>query len=197
MIAIGAPFHDQLRETTVALALLLVVLFIATLWGRGPGMVASMLGMLCFKFFFLSPLYTLTIADPQNWIVLAAFIITASTVGHLSVTANRRAAEAEARRKEARLASAYNRSLIEASLDPLVTIGSDGTITDVNAATERATGHSRAELVATDFSDYFTEPEKGRAGYQQVFREGFVRDYPLDLRHRDGHISSVLYNAGK
>ena len=94
-----------------------------------------------------------------------------------------------------RLANAYNRSLIEASLDPLVTIGLDGKITDVNAATEAATGCSRAELIGTDFCDYFTEPEKARAGYEQVFREGSVRDYALELRHRNGHVTSVLYNA--
>jgi PAS domain S-box-containing protein len=80
---------------------------------------------------------------------------------------------------------AYNRSLIEASLDPLVTIGPDGRITDVNAATEQVTGLSRHTLIGTDFCDYFTEPEKARTGYQQVFRQGWVRDYPLDLRHRD------------
>ena len=94
-----------------------------------------------------------------------------------------------------RLASVYNRSLIEAALDPLVTIGPDGRITDVNAATEGATGHSRSALIGTDFSDYFTDPEKARAGYRQVFHEGFVRDYALELRHRDGHLTSVLYNA--
>ena len=92
-------------------------------------------------------------------------------------------------------ASNYNRSLIEASLDPLVTIGPDGRITDVNAATEGVTGCSRGELVGTDFSNYFTEPAKARAGYQQVFREGSVVDYPLELRHRDGKTRSVLYNA--
>lgn len=96
---------------------------------------------------------------------------------------------------ELRVAGNYNRSLIEASLDPLVTIGPDGKITDVNTATEAATGLSRTELIGTDFSDYFTEPEKAKAGYQLVFREGMVRDYPLELRHRDGKVSSVLYNA--
>lgn len=89
----------------------------------------------------------------------------------------------------------YNRSLLEASLDPLVTIGPDGKITDVNAATEAVTGCDRVILIGTDFSDYFTDPEQARAGYQQVFREGLVRDYPLELRHRDGRITSVLYNA--
>lgn len=92
-------------------------------------------------------------------------------------------------------ANAYNRSLIEASLDPLVTIGTDGKITDVNAATEAATGYARGDLIGSDFSGYFTEPERARAGYEQVFNTGRVRDYPLDLRHRDGRVTSVLYNA--
>jgi PAS domain S-box-containing protein len=107
----------------------------------------------------------------------------------VDITEQRRAAEA------LRLAAAYHRSLLEASLDPLVTIGPTGAITDVNAATERATGRSRDELIGTDFSDYFSDPDKARAGYERVFREGIARDYPLDLRHRDGHLSSVLYNA--
>ena len=90
---------------------------------------------------------------------------------------------------------AYTRSLIESSLDPLVTIGRDGTITDVNAAAETATGRGRQELIGTDFSTYFTEPEMARTGYQQVFKEGSVRDYPLEICHRDGHTIPVLYNA--
>lgn len=94
-----------------------------------------------------------------------------------------------------RVASAYNRNLIEASLDPLVTIGANGKITDVNAATEAVTGYNREELIGTDFSDYFTERGKARAGYQQVFQEGLVRDYALEIQHRDGHITPVLYNA--
>jgi len=92
-------------------------------------------------------------------------------------------------------ANAYNRSLIEANLDPLVTISPDGTISDVNEATILVTGFSRAELVGTDFSDYFTEPEQARAGYERVFREGAVTDYALGIRHRDGHVTPVLYNA--
>jgi PAS domain S-box-containing protein len=105
------------------------------------------------------------------------------------ISESRRASDSSQR------ANAYNRSLIEASLDPLVTIGPDGKITDVNAATEQVTGRSRTELIGTDFCDYFTEPEKARAGYQQVFRDGQVQDYALNLRHRDGHVRSVLYNA--
>jgi len=92
-------------------------------------------------------------------------------------------------------ASQYARSLVEASLDPLVTISPEGKITDVNEATIKATGISREKLIGTDFSDYFTEPEKARQGYQQVLKEGYVTDYSLTIRHRNGQLTDVLYNA--
>ena len=96
---------------------------------------------------------------------------------------------------EIRMVSAYARSLIEVSLDPLVTISPAGKITDVNQATEEATGIPRDRLIGSDFSDYFTEPDKAREGYQQVLSQGFVRDYPLALRHISGRVMDVLYNA--
>ena len=95
-----APFQAQINSTTVALSLLLVVLFIAAGWGNRPAYVASVLGMLCFNFFFLPPIYTFTIADPQNWVALAAFLVTAVTAGKLSALAQSRADEAEAKRLE-------------------------------------------------------------------------------------------------
>lgn len=98
-------------------------------------------------------------------------------------------------RRLAQEASQYSRSLIEASLDPLVTISPEGKITDVNEATMKVTGVSREKLIGTDFSNYFTEPQKARDGYQQVFSKGFVTDYPLTLRHASGRLVDVLYNA--
>ena len=95
----------------------------------------------------------------------------------------------------AKQAPQYARSLIEASLDPLVTISPEGKITDVNEASIKVTGVRRDELIGTDFSNYFTEPEKAREGYQQVFAKGFVTDYPLTIRRRDGKLTDVLYNA--
>jgi len=89
----------------------------------------------------------------------------------------------------------YARSLIEASLDPLVTISAEGKIMDVNKATEFVTGVARDQLIGTDFSNFFTEPDKARSGYQKVFTAGFVTDYPLSIRRKDGHITPVLYNA--
>ena len=104
--------------------------------------------------------------------------------------------EERERAEEALLAaSAYNRSLIEASLDPLVTISAEGKITDVNRATEGVTGYSRGELVGADFVNYFTDTEKARLGYEQVFRDGSVKDYELAVRHKDGRVTPVMYNA--
>jgi len=95
-----APVHERFSSTTVALALLLVVVFAAIGWGSRPALVAAVSGVLCLNFFFLPPLHTFVIAAPQNWMALAAFLITAVTVGQLSARAKRRAEEAEAGRKE-------------------------------------------------------------------------------------------------
>jgi two-component system sensor histidine kinase KdpD len=79
---------------------LLVVLFVATRLGSRPAVLASIAGVFCFNLFFLPPVGTLSIADPENWIALAAFLITAVTVGELSARVKRRAQEAEAGRRE-------------------------------------------------------------------------------------------------
>jgi PAS domain S-box-containing protein len=101
----------------------------------------------------------------------------------------------EERTKKLELSSLYARSLIEASLDPLVTISAEGKITDVNKATELTTGYSREQLIGSDFSNYFTEPEKAKTGYKRVFTQGYVTDYPLAVKHMSGKITYVLYNA--
>ncbi|WP_051973797.1 bifunctional diguanylate cyclase/phosphodiesterase [Cryobacterium sp. MLB-32] len=87
------------------------------------------------------------------------------------------------------------RSMIESSLDSLVAISPEGLITDANEATVQATGIPRVELIGTTFSDCFTEPEKAEAIYQLVFEKGMAVDYPLTMRHRDGTLMEVLYNA--
>lgn len=91
--------------------------------------------------------------------------------------------------------SNYNRALIEASIDPLVTIGIDGKITDVNKSTELVTGYNRAELIGTDFAEYFTNKEKAAEVHQIVFEQGNVRDFELEINHKKGHKTPVLYNA--
>lgn len=89
----------------------------------------------------------------------------------------------------------YTRSLIEASLDPLVTINSEGKITDMNEATVNVIGMTRKELTGTDFFDYFTEPQKAREVYQEVFALGSVTDSPLCLRNVSNKLTDVLFNG--
>lgn len=95
-----ALFHVHTNSTTVALALLLVVQVVATVFGSRPALFASLLGVWSFNFFFLPPFYTLAISAPQNWIAFAAFLITAIVAGQLSSYARRRAEESETRRQE-------------------------------------------------------------------------------------------------
>jgi PAS domain S-box-containing protein len=108
---------------------------------------------------------------------------------------NRDITERNVAEQKLRQASTYNRSLIEASLDPMLTIGADGRITDVNRAMEDIVGILREDLIGSDFSDYFMDREKACAVYQQVFKDGAVRDSPLEIWHRDGHLIPVLYHA--
>ena len=91
---------DPINPTTVSLAFLLLILFVATAWGSGPAIIASLLGIICFNFFFLPPFGTLTINDPHNWIAFLAFMITAIVVGQLSARAKHRAEETEAAKRE-------------------------------------------------------------------------------------------------
>jgi K+-sensing histidine kinase KdpD len=96
------PLRSEINTTTVGFAFLLLVVAVAIIWGSGPALLASVVGMLCYNFFFLPPIYKFTIADPQNWVALTAFFITALAVGQLSARAKRRAEEAEAGRMENR-----------------------------------------------------------------------------------------------
>jgi PAS domain S-box-containing protein len=89
--------------------------------------------------------------------------------------------------------SQYARSLIEASLDPLFTISPEGKITDINNASIGITEVTRENLIGTDFFEYFTDPDKARDIYKQVFAEGFVADFPLTIR--DGKLTEVLFNG--
>jgi PAS domain S-box-containing protein len=102
---------------------------------------------------------------------------------------------AEAQKKKLEIASLYARNLIEASLDPLVTVSKDGKIIDVNKATEDVTGYSHEELVGSDFWVFFTEPEEVLNVHKKVFTEGFVKDISLGMKHKTGRITKVVYNA--
>jgi len=91
--------------------------------------------------------------------------------------------------------SHYARSLIEASLDPLITINDKGKITDMNEALANITGLTRNELKGSNFFEYFTEPQKAKEVYLEVFAKGSVSDLPLTLMHKKGKQTDVLFNG--
>ncbi len=103
--------RSQINEMTVALAMLLVVLFVAAAGRPGPAIVASVEGMLLLNYYFLPPIYTFTIQDPKNWIALSAFFLAALMGGRLSGKAKQKAAEAEREREEALRAEAEVRQM--------------------------------------------------------------------------------------
>ena len=90
----------QANHTTIAMTFLLATLGIAAAWGLLESIVASVAGVLCFNFFFLPPLFTLYLADSQNWVALFTFLVTAVVASQLSASAKRRALEAPRRREE-------------------------------------------------------------------------------------------------
>jgi two-component system sensor histidine kinase KdpD len=90
----------HINPTTVALAFLLLILFVATAWGSRPAVLASLVAVICFNFFFLPPVGTFAIGNPDNWVAFFAFLITALTAGHLSARVKRRAEEAETAKRE-------------------------------------------------------------------------------------------------
>jgi K+-sensing histidine kinase KdpD len=93
-------FGDHINSTTVALGLLLVVLLVAAGWGSRPAVLASLLGVVCFNLFYLPPVGRLSIEDPDNWVALFAFLVTAVTAGQLWARAKSQAEEAETGKRE-------------------------------------------------------------------------------------------------
>ncbi len=100
LVALLIPLRARVNSTTIGFAFLLIVLFTALFGGSKPALLVSVLSVLSFNLFFLPPFHTFQIADPQNWIALTAFFITALTVGQLSGRVKHRAEEAEAAKRE-------------------------------------------------------------------------------------------------
>lgn len=100
-----------------------------------------------------------------------------------------------AQNKEIEKNNIYLRNIIEASIDPLVTINKFGKITDFNQSAIEITGISIENFIGSDFSSYFLEVDEAKKCYNKVMAEGKVIDCPMTLKHKDGTLSDVLYNA--
>jgi len=106
--------RQSLDKTHVALAYLLVVLVVSSRGGRGLGLAVSVVAFLCFNFFFLPPYYTLTVADPLNWAVLGAFLLTSLVAAQLLARARNEAASARLRANEVARLSALGAETLNA-----------------------------------------------------------------------------------
>src|SRR3984893_7008082 len=88
------------NQTTVALTLLLAILAVSAVWGMVVSVFMSVVAMLVFNYAFLPPVGNLTIADPQNWVALGAFLVTSIVGSQLSARIRKEADEAHSRRRE-------------------------------------------------------------------------------------------------
>jgi len=111
VILLGRALHG-INPTTIALAFLLGVLGISTFWGLRPAVFMSVIATLAFNYFFLPPVGTFRISDPQNWIALFAFLVTAVTASELSERAGREARNANERRREIERLYAFSQLLL-------------------------------------------------------------------------------------
>ena len=102
----------HLNPTTIALGFLLGILGISASWGLRQSVFMSVIATLAFNYFFLPPIGTFTIADPQNWIALFAFLVTAVTASELSERARRGARSANERRQELERLYAFSQLLL-------------------------------------------------------------------------------------
>ncbi|MGJ5820840.1 sensor histidine kinase [Paludibaculum fermentans] len=112
LVSAVARLGFGVNATTVGFAFLIVVLGLATAWGLHEAVVASVAAMLCFNFFFLPPVGLFTIADPQNWVALCAFLATALVASHLSNRAKMQAVEARERQQETERLYSFSRSIL-------------------------------------------------------------------------------------
>jgi len=102
----------HLNPTTIALAFLLGILGISASWGLRQAVFMSLIATLAFNYFFLPPIGTFTISDPQNWIALFAFLVTAVTASELSERARRGTSSAVERRLELERLYAFSQLLL-------------------------------------------------------------------------------------
>ena len=115
MVVVVFAYHacaSAVNPTTVALTFLVGVLIVSANWGLQPAVFMALVATLAFNYYFLPPVGTLTIADPQNWVALFAFLVTAIIASQLAERARREAQSANERRREAERLYKFSQQLL-------------------------------------------------------------------------------------
>ena len=155
-------FRLHLNPTTVALVFLVAVLLASAYWGLRYAMAMAFAATAAFNFFFLPPVGTFTIADPQNWVALFAFIVTALVASNLGESARREAERAKQRRREVeRLYSLSQRLMAAENLADL--------LHDLPRYVKEAFSVGSAAVIAGD------PPSVYRSSPDDVFDESLMR----------------------
>lgn len=176
-----------LNPTTVALSYVLVILTVATVWGILEATIASIVAMLCFNFFFLPPVGTLTISDPENWIALAAFMATAIVTSQLSGRARRRALDMASRQSDLERLYALSRAqlLWSGATAPASAIATD--IATIFGRSAVALYDRRTDIISRGGPDDLPDIE---GTLRAVARQGIV------LQHSSGAIITAIRLGG-
>ena len=160
----------HVNPTTVALTLLLFILLLAAEWGLRYAVVISVVATALYNFFFLPPIGTFTIADPQNWLALFAFLATAIIASRLSERARDEASDARARQREVEALFRLSRELLE-------TESVSNLVTSIPAAVASITG-------ATSALFYLLEGER-------LYQAGTKKISEIELPHLHQLASSL------
>ena len=182
---VAAGRYVDLNPTAVALIFLIGVLFASAYWGLRYALVLSIVATAAFNFFFLPPLYTFTIAAPQNWFALVAFLVTALVAGNLSERLRREMEESLQRRREVERLYALSQQLLTTeSLVPLL-----NQLPGIIAQTFSVFG---CALLVND------RPVVYRSSPELAFEEDALRAVAAraDLIRQDGDISYVPLRVG-
>jgi len=172
MTFLYAQIITNVNSTTVALSFLLLILGIATAWGLPEAIISSVAGMLCLNFFFLPPVRTFTIADPQNWVALFAFMVTAVVASQLSAGIKKRAMEATRRQQEMERLYELSRNLM---------------LLDKDSATTGQVAFRIAQVFDIPGTAIFDRRS------DQVFRTNLEYDLISDTRLRDAAIQVTVF----
>jgi two-component system sensor histidine kinase KdpD len=168
----------QLNQTTVGFSFLLAILAVSALWGMAVAAVMSVAAMLSYNFFFLPPVGTLTIADPQNWVALFAFLVTAIVGSQLSVRIRREADAANQRSREIERLYLFSQKLLE-----------EGNVIQLlNAIPEHlldAFGGHGAGLFLADKNEFYRSGSLAAESDEERIKAAFVRDEPTEDTARD------------